>query len=226
MKAKICVSLLPKNHTEALSLIKKAGTLDPDLIELRLDFLEPTINFNELAAHGNKLKIATIFSKSNETKPNITGVNQQNILLNAAKQGFNYVDVGLSSPKLKSFINKIKTLDCSPIVSFHDFAGSLSLFDLEKILDKEISSGAEVCKIVTTANKIEDNIGLLDFVSKKSTKTRLVCFCMGNLGKISRLLSPFYGSFFTFASLEKGSETANGQLSIQEMKEIYKILER
>ena len=225
MKAKICVSLLPKNHTEALSLINRAETLDPDLIELRLDFLGPTIDFNELAAYGNKPKIATIFSKDKETKPNITGVNQQKILLKAAKHGFNYVDVGLSSPKLKSFIKEIKSLDCTPIVSFHDFAGSLPLFDLEEIIDKEISSGAEVCKIVTTANIIEDNIVLLDFISKKSANTRLVCFCMGSLGKISRILSPFYGSFFTFASLEKGSETAKGQLSIQEMKEIYRILE-
>ena len=108
MKAKICVSLLPKNHTEALSLINRAETLDPDLIELRLDFLGPTIDFNELAAYGNKPKIATIFSKDKETKPNITGVNQQKILLKAAKHGFNYVDVGLSSPKLKSFIKEIK----------------------------------------------------------------------------------------------------------------------
>ena len=225
MKAKICVSILPKNHTEAFSLITKAETLDPDLIELRLDFLDPTINFDELTAYGNKPKIATIFSKDKETKPNITGVEQQKILLKAAKHGFNYVDVGLSSPNLKSFIEQIRALDCAPIVSFHDFAGSLPLLDLEKILDKEISSGADVCKIVTTANEIEDNIVLLDFVSKKSANTRLVCFCMGSLGKISRLLSPLYGSFFTFASLEKGSETAKGQLSIQEMKEIYKILE-
>lgn len=225
MIAKICVSLLPKNYTEALNLINKAENLDSDLIELRLDFLGSTIDFDELVAHGNKPKIATIFTKDKETKPNITGVDQQKILLKAAEHGFNYVDVGLSSPSLKSFINQIRALGCAPIVSFHDFAGSFPLFKLEKILDEEISSGAEVCKIVTTASKIEDNLVLLDFVSKKSAKTRLVCFCMGSLGKISRLLSPFYGSFFTFASLEKGSETAKGQLSIREMQEIYRILE-
>ncbi|MCW3998292.1 MAG: type I 3-dehydroquinate dehydratase [Candidatus Bathyarchaeota archaeon] len=225
MKPKICVSLLPRTNMEALSLIDKAETLDPDLIELRLDFLESTINFSELVAHGNKPKIATVLTKNQEKKPNITGPNQQKILLNAAKHGFEYVDVGLSSPNLKFFIKKINALDCTSIVSFHDFTGSLPLNDLGKILDKEISSGAEVCKIVTTANQIEDNIAILDFISQKSATTRLVCFCMGNLGKISRLLSPFYGSFFTFASLEKGSETAKGQLTIQEIKEIYKILE-
>ena len=93
------------------------------------------------------------------------------------------------------------------------------------ILKKEISYGAEVCKIVTTAHQITDNLIILNFISQKSAKTQLVCFCMGELGRVSRLLSPLYGSYFTFASLKKGSETANGQFSLQEMKSTYKILE-
>jgi 3-dehydroquinate dehydratase type I len=225
LKAKICVSLLPKTFVEALKLINKAETLGSDLIELRLDFLEPTINFNELATHGNTPKIATILSNNQKKQLNVTGSTQQKILLKAAKHGFEYVDVGFSSPNLKKLIKRIKALDCKPIASFHDFSGSLPLLDLEKILEQEIASGAEVCKIVTTANQVEDNLVILNFISQKSAMTRLVCFCMGNLGKVSRLLSPLYGSFFTFASLRKGSETARGQISIQEMKEIYKILE-
>jgi 3-dehydroquinate dehydratase len=47
---------------------------------------------------------------------------------------------------------------------------------------------------------------------------------MGELGKISRLLSPVFGAFFTFASLEHGSETASGQMTIQEMKTAYELL--
>jgi 3-dehydroquinate dehydratase len=47
---------------------------------------------------------------------------------------------------------------------------------------------------------------------------------MGELGKTSRLLSPIFGAFFTFASLEKGSETAPGQISIKEMRTAYSLL--
>jgi 3-dehydroquinate dehydratase len=47
---------------------------------------------------------------------------------------------------------------------------------------------------------------------------------MGEQGKVSRLLSPMFGAFFTFASLEQGSETAAGQMSIKEMKAAYSIL--
>jgi 3-dehydroquinate dehydratase type I len=224
LKAKICVSLLPSSVVEAHSLIEKAEEIGSDLIELRLDNLEPTINFSELSDHGNIPKIATILSVIKNEKINVSNMDQQKILIQAAKSGFEFVDIGIDSPNLEKTIKKLKVLNCKPIVSFHDFAGSLSLSALENILDKEISSGAEVCKIVTTANKIQDNLNMLNFISQNSSKTCLVCFCMGKLGKTSRLLSPLYGGFFTFASLQEGSETANGQLSFQEMKKIYKIL--
>ena len=225
MKAKICVSLLPKNFLEAISLLEEAEDLHLDLIEVRLDHLQSTTRLNELANHGNTPKIAAILSSNSKENANITGLVQQKLLLEAAKSGFEYVDIGLYSPKLEDFVKELKMLGCKPIVSFHDFCNSLPLSDLESILEKEISSGAEVCKIVTTANQIADNLIILNFISQKSTKINLVCFCMGELGRISRLLSPLYGSYFTFASLKKGFETANGQLSVQEMESTYKILE-
>ncbi len=93
-----------------------------------------------------------------------------------------------------------------------------------QVLDEEIASGASICKIVTTAKQIEDNLPALSFVSFASSKAKLVCFCMGEHGKTSRLLSPLFGAFFTFASLEQGNETAAGQMSISEMRAAYSSL--
>ena len=47
---------------------------------------------------------------------------------------------------------------------------------------------------------------------------------MGEQGKVSRLLSPMFGAFFTFASLDQGNETAAGQMTIQEMRAAYDLL--
>ena len=153
-----------------------------------------------------------------------TETERQQTLLNAAKNGFEYVDVDLSSPKHKETIDKLKQLGAKPIVSYHKFDGALSVCEMEKVLEQEIASGASVCKIVTTAKKIEDNLAVLNFVSAMSSKAKLVCFCMGEQGKVSRLLSPMFGAFFTFASLEQGSETAAGQMTIQEMRAAYDLL--
>ena len=48
-------------------------------------------------------------------------------LLNAAENGFEYVDVDLSSPKHKETIDKLKQLGAKPIVSYHKFDGTLSV---------------------------------------------------------------------------------------------------
>ena len=221
MTARICVSILPKTVLEALRLIEKADFAHADFIEVRLDFLKDHLENHrglaDLAAHGKTPKIATDKESRKETE-------QHQMLIAAAKSGFEYVDVELSTPQLEDLVKELKALGAKPIVSFHKSDGSLGVSELNSVFEREISSGAEVCKIVTTAKQIEDNLAILNFTSTASSKTKIVCFCMGELGKVSRLLSPLFGGFFTFASLERGSETASGQMTIQEMKATYEIL--
>ena len=71
---------------------------------------------------------------------------------------------------------------------------------------------------------MKDNLITLNFVSEAFTKARIVCFAMGDLGKQSRLVSPVFGAFFTFASLDEKRKTAKGQLTIQEMNSAYEAL--
>ena len=224
MTARICVSILPKNNLEALSLIERAEKAQANLIEVRLDCLEASRNLSELVKSTKIPLIATNKLSSEKGFFAGTETERQQTLLNAAKNGFGYVDVDLSSPKHKETIGKLKLLGAKPIVSYHKFDGALSVYEMETVLKQEIASGAIVCKIVTTAKKIEDNLSVLNFVSSMSSKAKLVCFCMGEQGKVSRLLSPMFGAFFTFASLEQGSETAAGQMTVQEMKATYDLL--
>jgi 3-dehydroquinate dehydratase type I len=221
---RICVSILPKNNLEALTLIKKAEKAKADLIEVRLDSLETSRNLSELVKSTKIPLIAT--NKHTNEKGLFTGTEteRQRILLNAAENGFEYVDVNLSSSKNQETIDKLKQSGAKAIVSYHKFDDALSVFDMEKVLEQEIATGASVCKIIGTANKIEDNIAVLNFVASHSSKARLVCFCMGEAGKVSRLLSTMFGAFFTFASLGQGEETAEGQMTICEMQAAYDLL--
>ncbi|MEM2967708.1 MAG: type I 3-dehydroquinate dehydratase [Candidatus Bathyarchaeia archaeon] len=221
MKAKICVSILPKTVPEALQLIEKVEAEQADFIEVRLDRLEDCIGnidaLRDVAAYGKTPKIATDRASRSKSE-------QRQLLLDAAKSGFEYVDVDLYTSELNALVKELKALGTKAIVSFHKFDGSLTLSELNSLLEREIASGADVCKIVTTAKHIEDNLVILNFTVAAADRTKLVCFCMGELGKVSRLLSPLFGGFFTFAALERGSETAAGQMTIQEMKAAYELL--
>lgn len=224
MTARICVSILPKNNLEALKLIEKAEKAQADFVEVRLDCLEISRKLSDLSA---STKIPLIATNKLQTEKGFfagTETERQQTLLNAAKNGFEYVDVDLTSPKHKDIVSQLKLLGAKPIVSYHKFDGTLNVSAMEKVLDEQIASGASVCKIVVTAKQVEDNLPALSFVSFASSKAKLVCFCMGEKGKISRLLSPMFGAFFTFASLENGSETAVGQMSISEMRIAYSLL--
>ena len=157
MTARICVSILPKNNLEALTLIEKAEKAQADLIEVRLDCLEVTRNVSELV---KSTKIPLIATNKLVTERGFyagTQTERQQTLLTAAKNDFEYVDVDLSSPKPKETIDKLKQLGAKPIVSYHKLDGALTSSEMEKILEQEIANGACVYKIVTTANKIEDN---------------------------------------------------------------------
>ena len=165
-------------------------------------------------------------NKSTKCKGKFLGseVQRQKILLDAARSGFEYVDIELSTPKLEGAVCNLLEMGVKPIVSFHDFNGTPNSAQLNRILKKEIANKADVCKIVTTARSVRDNLTVLDFTSKACKDAKIVCFSMGELGKISRLLSPVFGAFFTIASLEIGRETAEGQLNINKMKSAYKAL--
>ncbi len=225
MTPKICVSICPKTLTEAQRLIDESEKNQADLIEVRFDLFKKLDEIANLAAYGKKPKIATN-KPHGSTDGMFTGTEHERrkTLLNAAKAGFEYVDIELSTHDLEEFSRQIKKTSAKTVVSFHDFSGTPNLSKLKEILKEEINAGADVCKIITTAKNLENNLTVLDFVSSVSSITRIVSFAMGELGKTSRFLSPLFGGFFTFASLKKGNETATGQMTIGEMKTAYKIL--
>ena len=224
MSARICVSIMPKNNAEALKLIEKAEEAYANLVEVRLDLFEESRNLKDIVGSTNLPLIAT--NKLHNEKGFFSGneTERQQTLINAAKNDFEYIDVDFQSPKCSETLCLLQGLHAKTIVSYHDYNGILTTPAMKKILDEEIDMGASVCKIVLTAKHIEDNLPILSFVSFASTAAQLVCFCMGIEGKTSRLLSPAFGAYFTFAALDTSSQTAPGQMTINEMRTAYKLL--
>ena len=224
MTIKICVAVPPQTVAEALDLVEKAENQHADFIEIRLDSLKKHNQLADIAHCSNTPLIATNRSTKCQGKFLGSETERKKILMNAVRNGFEYVDIELSTPKLKDITSNLREKGAKPIVSFHDFNETPSSSQLNRVLRNEIASGADVCKIVTTARFVEDNLTVLDLVSKASKNAKMVCFAMGELGKPSRLLSPVFGAFFVLASLEGGRKTAPGQLTIQEMRRAYEAL--
>ncbi|PVX23451.1 MAG: type I 3-dehydroquinate dehydratase [Candidatus Bathyarchaeum sp.] len=224
MSTRLCVSIPPKTVDEAFDLIQQAEEQHADIIEVRLDSLQDYKRLADIATVSKTPLIAT--NKSTQQNGSFSGTEQerQKVLTDAAKTGFSYIDIDLGTPYQKELIRSLKDYGSKVIVSYHDFQSTPSLLTLSNVLDEQLSLGSNVCKLITTAKKVEDNLAVLNFVSDASKLAEVVCFAMGELGKTSRLLSPVFGAFFTFACLDETKKTANGQLTIQEMKQAYETL--
>jgi 3-dehydroquinate dehydratase type I len=220
----VCVSVPPKTVEEAFCLIEQAEAQHADLIEVRLDSLTNHDRIADIPDCSKTPLIATNKSMEHHGKFSGSEDEHQKILMDAARNGFEYVDVDLSTPTIGKLVGNLREAGAKPIVSFHNFDQTPELSRLNEVLEEEVSLGADVCKIITTARSVEDNLTTLDFVSKASKKAKIVCFAMGELGKPSRLLSPVFGAFFTFASIDEKRKTAKGQLTIQEMMRAYELL--
>ncbi|MCW4021272.1 MAG: type I 3-dehydroquinate dehydratase [Candidatus Bathyarchaeota archaeon] len=229
MKPRICVSLPVEKISNIVPMIRRAEGLGTDLIEIRLDYmnadaLKATDKLREVVAESSVPLIAT--NRHYEQGGYHPQDEERRIqtLIEAATFGFRYVDVELTTEKLESTVQKVISHGARPIVSLHDFKGTPRVSEMEKIVNSQIKSGAEICKLITTANDVVDSVKCLLFTRKMSENVKVVCFAMGGKGLLSRAFSPFFGAFFTFASLESSLETASGQMSIADLKELYRKL--
>ncbi|MEJ2126453.1 MAG: type I 3-dehydroquinate dehydratase [Candidatus Bathyarchaeota archaeon] len=224
MTVRVCVSLPPKNVDECIDLIRKAEAQNADFIEIRLDYLKDYDRINEIPSCTKIPLIATNKSIKQHGVFSGTESERQKTLVEAAKNGFDYVDVDLGLRNKTKLISDLHKYGVNVVISFHDFKKTPSLLELNTILNEMIDSHADICKIITTAQNMKDNLLILNFISEASKKIKIVCFAMGEYGKTSRLLSPVFGAFFTFACLDEKTKTAKGQLTLQEMKQVYRTL--
>src|SRR6266550_54334 len=71
-----------------------------------------------------------------------------------------------------------------------------------------------------SARTIRDNLEAFEILRHRAKPT--IALCMGEHGLISRVLAKKFGGFLTFASLSKDAETAPGQITIGDMKRLYR----
>lgn len=224
MKTKICVSVAAETVPELISLIEKAESLHADLIEVRLDHLKIIGEIRRIARSTPLPLIATNRRFDQGGNKMQSEESRLRYLLDASRNGFEFVDLELTTPNLQSVVEKVKGLGSEVIISHHIFDGTPTQGELEKIVNEMISKGANISKIVTTAREIEDNLVCLKLLKDLSKKFRIVCFAMGEKGLLSRIISPLVGGYYTYASISEGLETAPGQVNIRDLRTFYQIL--
>ena len=111
------------------------------------------------------------------------------------------------------------------ILSWHDFSGTPDAARLEAVLQEMLAAEGDILKIVTQAQEPADNLRVLSLIPRARAAGReIIAFCMGPLGKWSRVVAPYLGSYLTFAPFSKKGASAPGQLTVNEMQRLWKML--
>ena len=116
----------------------------------------------------------------------------------------------------------LKSTSSTWIASYHNFQETPA--DLATIYRRLKNSGGDILKIATQALSFEDNFRLLEQAQvAQQDGIPIIIAAMGELGTFSRLIATGRGSLWTYASLQKGSESAPGQFAASELKHLYSV---
>ena len=217
---KICIPIVEKTTEKALRSIKQVNRW-ADIIELRVDYLRG-VKLPLFLENRKKPFIVTNRRKDEGGQYKGEERKRLGVLQEALDLGADYIDVEFSVER--SFLQRLlrDRRGAQVILSFHDFRGTPSIKELQKLFGQMIQLGADVIKIVSFARSWEDNLSVLSLIPlAKERRQKIVAFCMGEKGKISRIFSPFFGAAWTYASIDRARVSASGQMTVRELKDTW-----
>ncbi|MFH1268454.1 MAG: shikimate dehydrogenase [Planctomycetota bacterium] len=208
----ICVSIGRGRHRFVIATHKHLAEQGAELVELRLDYINGPVNLKRLIADRPTPVVITCRRKREGGK--YKGSDEERLLLlrSAIAEGVEYVDLEENVAGEVPRFGKTRR-----IVSLHDFRKTPD--DLEAIHGRLAALDPDIIKICTMANRPSDNLRMLRLV--RQSKVPTVGLCMGDMGIPSRLLAGRFGAPFTYATFSHERVLAPGQLSFEEMKDVY-----
>jgi len=207
---------------QVLEKMYRAQGEGADLLEWRLDVTrDPGVE--AVLAKSPLPVIATVRSVEQGGHFSGTREEQLRLLIRAATSGSSYIDWEFRSGE--PLPDELAGMRERVILSYHDFAQTPEDKELESLFDRMAALSTGVVKVVTLAQRMEDNISLLNLIGRgRKRGIEVVAFCLGPLGRISRLACPLMGGAFTFVALESGGEAAPGQLTLAKMRQLLELL--
>jgi 3-dehydroquinate dehydratase type I len=225
----ICIPIVAATTETAIIQMEKGASL-ADVLELRIDQIRD-VDLKQLMNGRRSGTRILVTNRHKDEGGGFSGSEQERVALlkDAVALGADYADIEASTEKhlmgelvaqIEKHHNRTKL-----IISSHDFSGTPSEKALIKRFDACRKLEGDIVKIVTYAHAAEDNLRVLGLIPyARNKRQQIIALCMGEQGKISRVMAPLLGAYWSYASLEKGAESAPGQLTAEEMRQIYKLL--
>lgn len=224
----LTIPIAANDIQQALLQIKKSSAAGAEMLELRVDYLEKlNVGLVEKLisiAQGHIPVVVTCRDKKQGGVFNYPLKLRVEVLVAAINAGVDFVDLEYDNffvPEVRQEIKKAlsNNKETKLILSAHNFKTKFA--DIKKLY-REIKKAfpSAIPKLVYTANHVNDCFDAFDLLH--NTRGERIVFCMGGAGLISRVVAKKLGSMVTFASIDEGTATAPGQLTVEEFKKLYR----
>ncbi|HJX34525.1 MAG TPA: type I 3-dehydroquinate dehydratase [Desulfatiglandales bacterium] len=217
-----CIPIIARDTEEALRKMAVAAPL-ADIVEVRLDLMG-SFELGPIIRSSVKPVLITYRSEKEGGMGKADPDTVAGYLVSAIKEGAHLIDLELGMPQKA----RKRILDArggtKAIISTHINGRTPSRNELKRIFNESVGAGGDIVKIVARASRWDDNFRVLDLIPEARDKdVDIIAFCTGPLGRMSRIFSLLMGAHMTFTSIQKGEESAEGQIPIMEMKELLEF---
>jgi len=221
----ICCPVVAENIGDVRKQIDLAAKT-ADIVEIRLDYISE-LNDADLRQIISDRKSPLIMTcRKQDEGGRYAGSEERRIeiLKRCAEFGADHVDIEMSSGRQAVEGLMACRKDSKIILSYHNFNEMPA--DIDRIYMQMKGFGADILKIAVMPTDLRDNLKMLALIEKAREEGRdFIGICMGGLGEVSRILSCAYGAYLTFGCMEKGKESAPGQIRCGILRDVYRIKE-
>jgi 3-dehydroquinate dehydratase/shikimate dehydrogenase len=216
----LCVSIFVHDAQQARRDLALAAERGADMAELRIDTFTDEHAVRDLIASSPIPTIVTLRSQDEGGKTELDDIHRLALLTAAGEAGASYLDIEFATVQENGWAGPTKPRSQRPgwIYSSHNFVTRPQ--NLHQLMVDLAHSHADVSKVAWQARSIRDNVEAFDLMLQRHKPT--IAICMGEAGMLSRILAKKFGAFVSFASLDKTSATAPGQVTIDDLKRIYR----
>lgn len=217
----LVVVICAHNYRDAFNKITIALSYPIDIIELRLDYFN-RLKIIEIEKLKNNFSIPMLFTLRKKSQGGLfRSIERERlkIIKNLFELQPEYFDLEHDTDKV--FIRAIhqEYPKIKLICSYHNFKKTPN--NLAPILNLMISKEFAIYKIVTMATSTIDSLRMLNFVQQYRINRTICGLCMGEFGQATRILSPIVNNCLNYVSLDSKQKNVPGQLSLQELFDIY-----
>lgn len=226
MKTKFCLPII-KNATKEVEETIKTYFDKFDMFEVWINYMNDfTTNFIDDLINKYPNKIILVLRTKNNDVIKIKKDKQIDILLFCRNKKI-FIDLDIDIQKNELDFIKTQKISLRLITSFHDYKTTPRTNKLVKVIERMTGYNPEIYKISTFCKSPYQAIALMHLLlDVKEQNKKAIILGMGINGKLTRIFGSLYGNEITFAPEVINEQSASGQLTRIETKEIVSILER